>query len=223
MKLFIALDKPVLGENFLMASRLNDVVGAFGYKLNLDLLLKYGIQRVHDEFSHFARELFFDFKMFNGGRTMASIAQEAVDLGVEYINVHALSDYGLDSVVKVTRDSPTLVLAVTILTHFDEEYYKTNFVNNIVRKLVLKGVASGCDGVIVPEWVLPTIADVNILKVVPGIRPHWYTDKRHASYTSPLKAKEGGASIIVCGSPISKHHDPVHALNMILEEMEKKK
>ena len=80
-------------------------------------------------------------------------------------------------------------------------------------------VELGCDGVILPGTELESISDLKTIKAIPGIRPLWYQDKRHLREITPKEAKEKGADIIVCGSPIMKSENPVEAMQKILEEI----
>lgn len=195
-----------------------------GFKINLDYALKKGLDYAVEsvQFHCPGSPIFVDLKMFNGSRTMANIAERLVALEVDYFNIHALADKEIKKAKKITRGSKTRILGVTVLTHFDDDYCNTYFKNsqkNTVATLASRAIEFGCDGVIIPGTALDAISNLKTIKVVPGIRPHWFKDDRHSQEITPKKAREKGADIIVCGSPIIKSENPVYAMKRILEEI----
>ncbi len=225
-KLFIALDalSEREEETFGMAEQLVNVEGQFGFKLNLDYLLSPGrsIQARLQDIQSLGRPVFADLKMWNGSRTMASIAENLIAQGIDFFNVYALADELLSQTIKLVRDRDTKVLGLTVLSHFDERYCREHFRRSLpetVRHLSEVAFKSGCDGIILPGTTLQAVDDLDIIKVVPGIRPAWYQDRRHKETVKPREAMEKGADILVCGSPITKAANPVQALRKILKEI----
>lgn len=206
------------------AKDVSGVEGDFGYKINLDAALDHGLESAVSIVRGFDphRQLFVDLKMWNGKRTMASVVKQAVDLGVDYINVYALADDQIPEAVEMTKGSETKVLAVTVLTHYTEEYCKKHFRRTheeTVRHLTQTAIDAGCHGVILPGTALKAVRHFLTTKVCPGIRPAGYKDNRHAEEVTPGEAKEWGADIVVCGSPIMKAEDPAMALRQVLGEL----
>ncbi len=194
----------------------------FGIKINLDYVLLYGYDSL-SWLADFGRSLFIDLKMFNGSRTMGKIAEAMVERRIDFFNVMALADSQISEAVEVTRGTNTKVLGVTVLTHFDELYCEKHFhqsLHQAVRHLAETALRAGCDGIILPGSCLDVVADSQTIKVVPGVRPKWYKDLRHAEEIEPHEAKEKGASICVCGSPIMRSESPVDALRAVLSELE---
>lgn len=200
-------------------SRFNNV----GFKINLDYALLEGIGCALFKVREFTDcPIFVDLKMWNGGRTMAKIVEILVDLEVDYVNAYVLADKELHQAVEVAKGTKTKILGVTILTHYNDGYCQSVFGHGLgwtIRWLIKKAVMLGCNGVILPGSCLEFIRHIDIIKVVPGIRPFWYTDERHQQVISPEMAVKGGADILVCGSPIMKAPNPVSALEKILQEM----
>ena len=197
----------------------------FGFKLNLDFLLRQGVVRAVREIrcAFPGRQIFADLKMWNGKRTMRSIAKTLIDNEVDYLNVYALADDLLSEVVRVAEGSKTKVLGLTVLTHYTEDYCQKHFRRSLretvqhFAKVVLDAVG---DGIILPGTTLEVVQDLKTIKAVPGIRSEWYTDTRHEQEITAKEAVSGGADILVCGSPIMKSSDPVRALIRVLSEME---
>jgi orotidine-5'-phosphate decarboxylase len=89
-----------------------------------------------------------------------------------------------------------------------------------VRHFAEIATAAGCHGIILPGTALKSVADLDTIKVVPGVRPTWYKDARHEEKIKPRVAAEKGANVLVCGSPIMKSENPVDALQRILAEIQ---
>jgi orotidine-5'-phosphate decarboxylase len=225
--LFVALDgltkkeKETLG----LAEQLSHVSGNFGFKINLDYLLnpEKGFRAALRPIQQFDRPVFADLKMWNGTRTMASVIENLMAIGVDYLNVYALAEDLLPKAIRITEGTKTKVLGLTVLTHFNEDYCQKHFKRSLaqtVRHFAEIALEAGCHGIILPGTTLEVVADLNTIKVVPGIRPNWYKDTRHEEEVEPQIAVEKGADILVCGSPIMKSENPVAALERILSEIQ---
>lgn len=231
--LFVALDDldKKEKETLEIAERLITVEGPFGFKMNLDYLLKHGLVGLNTyarRIREFGRKTFADLKMWNGTRTMRSVIEMLVECEVDYLNVYALSDDLLPGAVKVAEGSKTKILAVTVLTHYDEDYCQKWFRRSLretVRLMAETARDRGCHGIILPGTVLDVVHDLEIEKVTPGIRLPWYpADARHEQEVEPRVAVERGATGLVCGGPIMKSVekvgiDNVEALKRVLVEI----
>jgi orotidine-5'-phosphate decarboxylase len=226
--LFVALDSLDREEQATLevAEDLSGVEGNFGFKANLDYLLKYGLSGFNSavkRVQQFGRSVFADLKMWNGTRTMRSVIEMLVESEVDYMNVYALADDLLPGAIKATEGSNTKVLGVTVLTHFSEEYCQRHFrrtLRETVRHLSEVAIERGCHGIILPGTTLEVVRDLQTIKLVPGVRPKWYQDTRHEEEVEPRVAAKQGVDILVCGSPIMKDpDDKVAALKRVLSEM----
>jgi orotidine-5'-phosphate decarboxylase len=225
--LFVALDDLDKKEKETLetAEKLSDIEGNFGFKVNLDYLLKYGFDGFNSAIKKiqcFGRPVFADLKMWNGTRTMRSVIEMLVANEVDYLNVYALADNLLPEAIKATEGSKTKVLGLTVLTHFSDEYCRKWFKRSLketVRLTAEVAIERGCHGIILPGTALEVVQDLRTIKVVPGVRPKWFKDTRHAEEIEPKAAVEKDANILVCGSPIMKATDKIEALKRILEEM----
>lgn len=212
-------------ETLQIAADLSSVFGPkIGFKLNLDYLLSRGIHTAIANVRQYNHHpIFADLKMWNGGRTMATAVRELVNMGVDYLTVYALADDELTQAVATTKNSATKVLGVTVLTHFNEQYcikhFKRSF-RDTVRHLAETALERGCHGLILPGTSLDVVDGLDTLKGVPGIRPGWYQDTRHEQEVEPALAVQGGANLLVCGSPVTKSSDPVSAGRQLLAEIE---
>lgn len=238
-KLFIALDdlSQNTGETLTLAQSLREAFGnhRFGFKVNLDFLAN-PLMRVADVLSGLAGgfdgekpSLFLDFKMFNGGRTMASLVKsyallKARDLlRIDYTNAHVMADKEIVEVLPVATEANIKVLGLTVMSHYNDSYCLERFGRGLLDQIrweTFHAFCLGYYGVIVPGAALGEIADGPIFKCATGIRPAWFSDERHANPITPRQAAQLGADMIVCGSPITKSADPIKATELILEELE---
>ncbi|TSC92928.1 MAG: orotidine-5'-phosphate decarboxylase [Candidatus Berkelbacteria bacterium Licking1014_7] len=225
--LFVALDDLANkeGKTLKVAEQLSGVEGNFGFKINLDYLLnpEKGSKALLRPIQQFGRLVFSDLKMWNGTRTMASVIENLVALGVDYLNVYALADELLPKAIQNTEGTKTKVLGLTVLTHYNEAYCQKHFRRSLpetVRHFAEVAVKAGCHGIILPGTALEAVADLDTIKVVPGVRPTWHKDTRHEEEVEPRVAAEKGANVLVCGSPIMKSENPAEALRRILAEIQ---
>ena len=222
--LWVALDglNKKEAETLGMAESLTAVRGDFGFKVNLDYLLLHGIRTAIANIAAFGRSVFADLKMWNGKRTMMDAVERLVKQNVRYLNVYALADTMLPETVERVRGTSTEVLGVTVLTHYDEKYCKTHFRRTLpetVKHLSETALARGLHGVVLPGTTLGVVSHLSCKKMVPGIRPKWFKDDRHKEEVAVVEAVKGGATDIVCGSPITKSDNPIVALVRVLEEI----
>lgn len=222
--LFVALDCLTEGQAFKAMSELSRVEGDFGFKLNLDYFLEYGLDSaILGHIQSVEKPLFVDLKMWNGTSTMKSILRKIVKMEVEYTNVYALADDLLPEAIKIAEGSKTKVLGLTVLSHYTDGYCRKHFSRSLIQTVdhfAEVALRVGCHGIILPGISLDSLYKLKTIKVVPGVRPKWYKDSRHAQEIEPRVAIEKGATHLVCGSPIMKSADRMAALRRVLNEME---
>jgi orotidine-5'-phosphate decarboxylase len=228
--LYTALDHNDAKSNLDLAQSLSTDISRAnqpnsGFKINLDHVYKWGTGYI-DNVKEFGRPVFVDLKMNNGERTMGNIVEDLVKKEVQHVNVWALADRLIIPLAEITKGSNTKLLAVTVTTHFDDKFCQKNFGRNLqetVRHFAKIGIDYGCDGIIIPGTTLDAVSDIDCIKLVPGIRPVWYKDKKannQEQTVTPTEAIKGGANILVCGSPIYKSdYPPQEAMALVYEEM----
>ena len=221
--LFVALDD--LGnkeqETLEAVRELDQVPGNFGYKINLDCLIAEGVRATIRKLPA-SRPIFADTKTWNGKRTVTDLAKILVDAGVDYFNVWVQADDQLSGAVKTTERSKTKVLGVTVLTHYGDDWCRMYFRRSLeetVAFLTQQAKDLGCHGVVLPGTCLAIVKDIDLIKVVPGIRTGEFKDDRHKQEVTPEFATQNGANIVVCGSPIMKVSDKASALRQVLSRL----
>lgn len=224
--LFLALDSLIKDEEKTLKTvkGFREIEGNFGCKINLDYLLRKGLSQAVQIIRSTVpgKPIFCDTKTWNGKRTMVDLAKQMIDLEVDYFNIYALADQEIDPVVKVLEGSKTKLLVVTVLTHYNDEYCRRHFGRSFaetVRHFSEIAALRKAHGIILPGNHLQQVADLNLEKCTPGIRPDWFKDDRHSEEVTPEMALAGGSNLWVCGSPIFKSENPVEALKKILASM----
>jgi orotidine-5'-phosphate decarboxylase len=150
-------------------------------------------------------------------------------------NVHALGGYEMmrRTAEAVTAEAARLgiakpnILAVTILTSFDEKALKDIGVEGSPKEAVLRlahlAKKAGLDGVVAAPTETKAIRQnlgKDFLIVTPGVRPAWAAVDDQKRIMTPKEAVAAGADYIVVGRPVTESADPADAAQEILREME---
>ena len=168
-----------------------------------------------------------DLKFFDIPETVGLAIQQLKDRDITFATIH-----GNKPIIEaaVAEKNGLKILAVTVLTSFDESDMRDMGFNRSIEDLVLirsrKALDLGCDGVVSSAHeasVLRKELGSNFLIVTPGIRPGLNRDienddqKRVATAT---RAIINGADYVVIGRPISTSPDPLHTVQTIQKEIE---
>ena len=227
MKLCVALDLPEFEQNITLARELKkyDIwlkVGFRSYIRDGKALIDE-LKSINENF-----KIFLDLKLYDIPNTMADAAQEIANLGVDMFNVHASS--GKAAMCEVMQrlknyEKPPLVLAVTALTSFDNESFKSIYGQDIDKKAVLfakESYESGLDGVVCSVFESKMIkehTDRGFLTLTPGIRPFGEAGNDQQRVADIAEARKQMVDFIVVGRPIYKAKDPKEIVEKILENL----
>ena len=227
MKLCIALDNPTKKENLLLAEKLQEY--------SKDLWLKVGFRSYIRDGAEFIKELklmgynvFLDLKLYDIPNTMADSAEEIAKLGVDMFNVHASAGKkALETVMKRLErfDKRPLVLAVTALTSFNDEEFKTIYgdtIENKAKEFAKLSYTAGLDGVVCSAFesqMIKNITGKNFITLTPGIRPFGESAGDQARVADIDLAKKENVDFIVVGRPIYKDSDPKAKVEKILNKI----
>lgn len=230
-KLIVALD-------YTDVDRAEDIVNDLGdsidfYKVGLELFLNSrGL--FLDFLKKKNKKIFLDLKFHDIPNTVAQAAKWAAELEVEMFNVHAS---GGRQMQKMTVDAvnyeavkngvkPPLLIAVTVLTSFDEENFADlgfkKPINESALQLAKISQETGMDGVVCSALESLSMKNAfgnDFLTVCPGVRPLWSASQDQKRIVTPKQAKENLADYIVVGRPITASEEPVKAALRILDEL----
>jgi orotidine-5'-phosphate decarboxylase len=232
-RLIIALDLDSDREALSLVDELNGSVGMF--KVGHQLFTAYGPDIVRRIIGKGAR-VFLDLKYHDIPNTVASASVEAVKLGVNIFNVHALG--GLDMMKAATRSAretadkqgleQPLVLAVTILTSMDDLALRRDLkINRSLRREVahLAELAqrAGMSGVVASPQEIKMLRKAvrgEFVILTPGVRPAWAGRDDQMRVMTPGEATSNGADYIVIGRPVLKAADRRAAVEKIVQEID---
>lgn len=227
MKLCVALDLPNAKENLDLARVLKSE--DIWLKVGLRSFLRDGkslleeIKAINPNF-----KLFLDLKIHDIPNTMADAAESMAGLGVDMINVHASSGKKAMSMVMDRLsgiENPPIVLAVTALTSFDENSFRSIYnesIDNKASQFAKDAYESGLNGVVCSVFesnLIKSSTTENFLTLTPGIRPFGEDAGDQKRVASLEVAKEEKSDFIVIGRPIYQSNDPLGITKKILENI----
>lgn len=228
-ELVAAVDTPSLDE----ARRLRDgLAGVVSwYKVGKELFAAAGPRAVA-EFTEVGR-VFLDLKFHDIPATVAGAVRASAATGASIVNVHASGGRAMlraasAAVREAAVEERPLLLAVTVLTHFDAGSFREVFGDSDIQGRVLRfarlAAESGAGGVVAsPEEIEPLREAMgeDFVLLIPGVRPDWAPsahDQRRVA--TPGEAARRGADYIVVGRAISMSADPGSAARRILDELD---
>jgi len=208
-RLIVALDVPTAREARALVEKLEGA--ARFYKVGLELFTADGYFELIDWLVKHGNKVFADLKLYDIPETVRRAVGNLRGSGATFLTVH-----GHRSVMDAAacEKGAMKILAVTVLTSFDERDLKEMGSTQTVEQLVLaraRGAAeSGCDGVIasgLEAKVLKATFKERLLVVTPGIRPVAGKDDQKRT-VDVAQAFANGADYIVVGRPIRDSADP---------------
>ena len=233
-RIYVAIDTNDVKKALDLVEKLSGKVG--GFKLGLEFFTSVLIQLWLDASLqyHFDRlmstvraNLFWDGKFHDIPNTVGGAAKGLEPLAPRFFNVHASA--GTQAIKEAVRNKGgSKVLAVTLLTSFDEKLSYDWFFHQVPRDIVPHwaslAVDAGVDGLVCSPADLEHINRheklVHVRKMTPGIRPLWSVKGDQARIMTPKQALEAGATWMVIGRPITECSDgPEKAVERILEEI----
>jgi orotidine-5'-phosphate decarboxylase len=218
------LDVHTLGEAERYLDLLAEHVGVF--KVGLELFTAVGPAAVHAVHAR-QRRCFLDLKLHDIPATMAGAVGAAASLGVAYLTLHgSAGGAGLQASVRAAEQSPTKLLAVTVLTSMDAQALAAIGVSaapaDAVLRLARLAKDSGVSGMVCSPLECAVLRDAlgpDMELVTPGIRPAGGVagdQKRIATAASAIAA---GANLLVVGRPIREAEDPRAAARAVALEI----
>jgi orotidine-5'-phosphate decarboxylase len=194
------------------------------FKVGLELFLS-GWWDIVDFIIDRGNQVMLDLKFFDIPETVHLAIQQVKDRGVSLTTVH-----GNDAIIKaaVQDRGNVKVLAVTVLTSFDESDMRqmgmTGSVENLVLIRAKKAIAIGCDGVVSSALEARPLRNElggDFFVVTPGIRPESSVkgEDDQKRIATARNAIINGANHVVIGRPIRTAADPISMVKKLQDEI----
>lgn len=208
-RLIVALDVPTPKAARALAEKLGDAVRF--YKIGLELFTADGYFELLRWLTGRGNKVFADLKLYDIPETVRRAVANLRGSGATFLTVH-----GHRSVMEAAaREKGAMkILAVTVLTSFDQRDLEEMGSSRTVEQLVLAraqgAVESGCDGVISSGLEAKALRSAfkDLLIVTPGIRPVGGGGDDQKRTVDVAQAFANGADYIVVGRPIRDAADP---------------
>jgi len=209
-RLIVALDVPTVAEARALVERLGDAVRF--YKVGLELFSAPGCFELVAWLTERGHKVFADLKFHDIPETVRRAVANVRSRGANFLTVH-----GHRSVMEAaaSEKGPMKILAVTVLTSFDQSDLDEMGATKTLEQLVLaraKGaVEAGCDGVVASGLEAARLKaefGKRLLVVTPGIRPVGAEAGDQKRTVDVAEAFRNGADYIVVGRPIRAAADP---------------
>jgi len=221
-RLIVALDLPSAREAEAMIERLGDAVSF--YKIGYQFAFAGGLP-LADTLVRAGKQVFLDMKLHDIGNSVAGGVESVARLGVTFLTVHAFPQT-MKAAIEARRGSSLKILAVTVLTSYDdidlaESGYATS-VETLVARRAQQAHDMGVDGIVCsPEEAAPLrlVVGGDMTFVTPGIRPAGAASGDQKRVATPSQAIAAGADYLVVGRPITSAADPKAAAQAIVAEI----
>ena len=222
-RLIVALDLPSEREALQLVDKLGDTVKF--YKVGLELFSSgTGISLIKTLIGR-GKRVFADFKFYDVPATVSRAARQLNSLGIDFLTVHAELSV-MEAAVEAVDSAG--ILAVTVLTSFDQHSIESmgfqGNVGDIVLKRARHAYDAGCAGVIASGQEAKSIKaeiDGTLLVVTPGIRKDKFSRDDQKRTVSLSEAFEAGSDYVVVGRPIRDAKNPALAAEEMQSEIQR--
>jgi orotidine-5'-phosphate decarboxylase len=194
-------------------------------KVGLEAFVRWGPPAIELARRH-AQALFLDLKLHDIPNTVAGAVRSARELEVDYLTLHAAGGGAMIGAAAEAAGGRIALLAVTVLTHLDEEELaRLDLPGGSTRRALLwanLARRAGAAGVVCSPLELTALRAAEpppFRLVAPGIRPAVAAGSAAGSASDDQRrtataaaAIASGADLIVIGRPLTQAQDPEAAL-----------
>ncbi len=222
-RLIVALDLPTVEAAETVVDRLGDTVSF--YKIGYQLGFATRGLALAEALARSGKRVFVDLKLHDIGNSVARGVESVARMGATFLTVHAYPQT-MHAAVEARAGSPLRLLAVTVLTSYDDADLAAAGYDFTVAELVSERAAQardiGIDGIVCSGGeaaMLRPIIKPNMVLVTPGIRPGGAATGDQKRVMGPAAAIAAGADYLVVGRPILEADDPKAAATAIIAEI----
>jgi orotidine-5'-phosphate decarboxylase len=217
--IIVALDFEDAQQARTLVARLGSAVDF--YKVGMELYAAEGMQFVR-ELTGAGKQIFLDLKLYDIPETVKRAVAQVAKSGVRFLTVHG-SNAIMRAAVEGRGGSPMSLLAVTVLTSFDQqdlaELGYPASIPDLVALRVKNAMAAGMDGIVcspLEAAAVRTLAGPKAILVTPGVRSRSADVGDQKRVATPAEALAAGANYLVIGRQITRAEDPLAELARIL-------
>jgi len=218
----VALDVETAGEARATVSKLGET--ASFYKIGLELYASAGPEFVR-ELKKQGNRVFLDLKMYDIPETVKRAVAQVARLDADFLTIHAMKPV-MAAAALGRGESPLKLLAVTVLTSFDDRDleqmgYRLN-VRELVELRVKQALETGMNGIVCSAMEVSRVREIagpDAILVTPGVRSAGADPGDQKRVTTPGEAIRNGADYVVMGRQITRAADPRKEMLSVLEEI----
>lgn len=221
--IIIALDVDTTEQALTLVDRIGPA--ADFYKVGMELYAAAGMEFVH-KLQHVGKNVFLDLKLYDIGETVKRATAKICSIASPaFLTVHG-SRTVMQAAVEGRGDAETKLLAVTVLTSFDQDDladlgYKVP-IADLVELRVKKALESGIDGIVCSALEVARVREVggpSLKLITPGVRSAGAGKGDQKRVATPKEALANGANYVVIGRQVTRAEDPRAACQSILDEI----
>jgi len=220
--IIVALDVDSAAEARALVARLGGQIGF--YKVGMELYAAAGMDFVRELLGQ-GKRVFLDLKYYDIGETVKRAVRVAAPSGVEFLTVHGSSQV-MRAAVEGRGDAATRLLAVTVLTSFDQQDLADMgyecAIAGLVALRVRKAMQAGMDGLVCSPLEAANVralAGPNAILVTPGVRSSGAAQGDQKRVATPAEAVRNGADYVVMGRQIARAADPAAEAARVAQEI----
>ncbi len=221
-RMIVALDLPDVAAAQAMIARLGDSVSF--YKIGYQLAYAGGLPLI-SELTAAGKKVFVDLKLHDIGNTVAAGVRSIAKTGATFLTVHAYPQT-MQAAVEARGDRGLKILAVTVLTSYDDENVAAaGFAFNVADLVTRRATQArdiGVDGLVcspLEATQLRGIVGSRMSLVTPGVRPAGSAADDQKRIMTPARAIAAGSDYLVVGRPVIGAADPKAAADAIVAEI----
>jgi orotidine-5'-phosphate decarboxylase len=194
------------------------------YKVGMELYAAAGMDYVRSLVDR-GKRVFLDLKYYDIGETVKRAVAVAARSGAEFLTVHGVGQV-MRAAIEGRGDSPMKLLAVTVLTSFDQQDVRELGYDctlaDLVGQRVRLAMRVGADGIVgspLEARAIRAEAGPAAILVTPGVRSRGVAAGDQKRVATPAEAVREGADYVVVGREVTRAADPAAALAAIHEDL----
>lgn len=218
-------DPVIIALDFESANQADALVASLAgsqnfYKVGMELYAAAGMNYVRSLVDR-GKRVFLDMKYYDIGETVKRAVAVAARSGAEFLTIHGVGQV-MRAAIEGRGDSPMKLLAITVLTSFDQQDVRELGYDctlaELVRQRVRLAMKTGVDGIVgsaLEARAIRAEAGPAAILVTPGVRSRGAAAGDQKRIATPAEAVSNGADYVVVGREVTRAADPPAALAAI--------